>query len=341
MDVAREVGARRFDPAADTAAVRALYDAYAAGLPEDDPDGPAMSPAVFGGWLVAGWTSDPQETWLLPAGTRGAAGGYVLELPDRENPDKARLTVLVTPGRRRGGLGLALLRHAAARARIQDRTVLTGDAREGSPGEAFARSAGAAPGITEVRRVLDVPLPGSGRLDELRCAAQAEAAGYSLLAWEGPAPEEHLDQVAALCGAIGDAPRDAGEQAERWDAARVREADHRIAVQGLRMYTVAARHDSSGALAGLTQVGADPQTPGWGFQELTAVARPHRGHRLGLRVKLAMLDLLASREPEITRIITGNAAANKHMIAINEALGFRVLDRWTSWRITVADAFLR
>ena len=79
----------------------------------------------------------------------------------------------------------------------------------------------------------------------------------------------------------------------------------------------------------------EPARPAWGFQELTAVARPHRGHRLGIGVKAAMLELLAEREPRLTRIITGNADANEHIIAINAELGFGVLDRWPGWEIGV------
>jgi hypothetical protein len=68
-----------------------------------------------------------------------------------------------------------------------------------------------------------------------------------------------------------------------------------------------------------------PEPAGWGFQALTAVAREHRGHRLGLRLKLAMLDLLARQEPQVKHILTGNAETNAHMIAINEMLGYRVV----------------
>jgi hypothetical protein len=68
------------------------------------------------------------------------------------------------------------------------------------------------------------------------------------------------------------------------------------------------------------------------------VARPHRGHRLGLLLKVVMLGLLAQREPALRWIITGNAESNRHMILINEALGYRALDRWTtSWRLPVAS----
>jgi hypothetical protein len=67
------------------------------------------------------------------------------------------------------------------------------------------------------------------------------------------------------------------------------------------------------------------------------VARAHRGHRLGLLVKVAMLELLAGREPGLERIITGNADVNEHMIAINTELGYRILDHWLSWELAVAD----
>ncbi|HTU06839.1 MAG TPA: GNAT family N-acetyltransferase, partial [Trebonia sp.] len=52
----------------------------------------------------------------------------------------------------------------------------------------------------------------------------------------------------------------------------------------------------------------------------------HRGHRLGLLVKTAMLEWLAVAEPKLERIATGNAAANEHMIAVNDTLGYEVTE---------------
>jgi hypothetical protein len=81
----------------------------------------------------------------------------------------------------------------------------------------------------------------------------------------------------------------------------------------------------------------DPAEPEWGLQDLTAVARPHRGHRLGLLVKVAMLELLADREPQLARIFTGNADSNEHMIAINNDLGFGVVDEWPCFEVGIAQ----
>jgi RimJ/RimL family protein N-acetyltransferase len=112
-----------------------------------------------------------------------------------------------------------------------------------------------------------------------------------------------------------------------WDGARVRETEERIRLQGMRSYVVAARQDATGELSGFTQVETNPAEPARGFQGVTAVLRAHRGHRLGLALKLAMLDLLTASEPQLERLFTSSSAANDHMIAINEALGYRVLGR--------------
>ena len=67
----------------------------------------------------------------------------------------------------------------------------------------------------------------------------------------------------------------------------------------------------------------------------TLVLREHRGRRLGLLVKLAALRLLAREEPQATRVVTWNAQENAPMIAVNEALGFRVAGGSTAWSLAL------
>jgi GNAT superfamily N-acetyltransferase len=327
----------RFDPAADPAATRLCHEMYLAGLPVDAPSIPGMSERAFAGWLAEGWAEAHPEAWLVRGGSGQVRGWYLLTLPERENTQVAYLDPLVDPACRRHGIGTWLVRHVAAQAHQRGRTVLAAEAREGAPAAAFWRALGGAPGIAEVARLLRLDTIPAGRLAHLRARAQAAARGYSLVSWEGQIPERHHAEVAALNQAMEDAPRDEGQQEQRWDAARVRESQRRVAAQGLRYYTVAARSDRTGELAGMTQVGVDPFTPRWAFQEITAVARPHRGHRLGLLVKVAMLELLADCEPLVKRIHTSNADTNEHMVAINVELGFRAVDRWRSWELPVAS----
>ena len=332
----------RFDPAADHAAARALYEIYLAGAPEDDPGMPPMSARVFGAYLIDGWTAEPHEAWLASApGPAGEpVGGYILELPDRENLDKAAVTVMVPPSRRRAGLGRALLKHAAARALDLGLPALTGFTRDGTPADGFAKSAGATVDLTDIVRTLDVRDVPAGRLADLRASAKAAAEGYVLVYWDGPPPETELGQIARLNEAMGDAPRGAGEERQHWDAARVRAVGQRMAAQGLHHYSVAVRHEATGELAGLTEFSVDPADPEWGHQELTVVTQANRGHRLGLLIKVAMLEWLAQREPQLTTVITGNAASNRHMVAINDALGYQPFSQWTFWTLPAAPVSL-
>lgn len=314
----------------------------------EDPTGPVMSRRTFGGWLTVGWAAEPREAWLArdtgahdgeagDGGDRGVLGWYLLELPDRDNPELAELSLQVRPPARWRGIGSMLLRHAMDRARADGRTVITGFAwPPPSGGEPFARAFGATPGIIYLRRVLDVRAIPAGHLDRLRAAAEPPAAGYSLLTWTGVTPEEHLDQVAAVNLTMDDAPHDASRQGSVWDAQRVRDTDQRMLLQGHRHYTVAARHDATGELAGLTSLAVDPEMPEWGFQELTAVATAHRGHRLGLLLKVTMLRQLAQAEPQAERVAAWNAATNDHMVAINETLGYQIADPpIRSWELKI------
>jgi GNAT superfamily N-acetyltransferase len=331
----------QFDPAAEPGTVRVCHEMYLAGQPVDDPKRPAMTEHVFGTWLALGWTEDHPQSWLARDAAGQVRGWYSLTLPERENTTVAYVFGLVAPDGRRQGTGTGLVRHAAEQAHQQGRRLLATEARQGSAGEAFCRAIGGRPGISEAARVLRLDAIPAGRLAQLRAAAAAEAAGYSLISWEGKIPERFLGQMARLAQAMNDAPRDAGYDGQRWDVARMREDMDRVAAQGLRYYTVAARWDRTGELAGMTQLGVDPLRPDCGFQEMTVVAQRHRGHRLGLLVKVAMLELLARHEPLLERIFTGNADSNRHMVAINEALGFSVLDRWWPFQLDVAAVLAR
>ncbi len=316
---------------ADTGGVRACYEAYLAAQRVDEPEGPRFTDRPFGGWLAVGWDGNPREVWL--ATDEGAAAGwYRLELPARENQDQAGLDLVVHPAERRRGVGLALLRHAASRAAAHGRTVLNGGARDGSPGEAFARSLGAKPGLVEIERVLQIGTLERGKLARLRGPAERAAAGYSLVSWAGLVPEEFIERAAAVYDAMSDAPRDPAIAPAQWDAQRVRERINGLRPHfGLHDYTVAARHDDTGELAALTEMAVDPAAPGWGHQVFTVVTRKHRGHRLGLLLKIAMMELLATTEPQLERIVTWNAQSNEHMIAVNDTLGYTVSGQPTTW----------
>jgi GNAT superfamily N-acetyltransferase len=321
----------------DTGKIRACFEVSLAADRADHPAEPSFTERPFAGWMTIGWGGDPREAWLA-TDEGSAVGWYRLQLPAQENLDLGHLDLVVHPAGRRRGTGRALLQHAAGRATAHGRTTLSGGARDGFPGEAFARAAGAKPGQVEIQRMLDIGKLEKGRLARLRGPAERAAAGYSLVSWAGPVPEEYVEQTAMVYNGMADAPRDPEVAHEEWDAQRVRERVNDLRPQfGMRDYTVAARHDDTGELAGLTEMSVDPADPGWGFQVFTVVTRKHRGHRLGLRLKIAMMELLATTEPQLERIVTWNGQSNEHMIAVNEAMGYTVLGPPnTEYRVDVA-----
>ena len=317
---------------ADADVTRACHAVHVAVHDVDDPDGdPPFSLALFTSLLARTWTCDPVEAWYVPADELGAAsqdvpvaGFYRLVLPDLENRGRAFVTPIVHPAFRRRGIGRALLRHVAQRAEADGRAELDSVVPQGSAGDAFAQKLGATPGIIDARRILDLRRVQASRFAKLRADAAEHAKGYSLVSWTGRTPEDELGRVAGVMNAMNDAPREEGLfEDDIWDADRVRDrGDMRVRFAGNREYSIAAVHDATGEMAALTQFFVDPADPDWGHQGLTGVTRPHRGHRLGLLTKAAMLEWMATAEPQLERIETNNAAVNSYMISVNEALGF-------------------
>jgi GNAT superfamily N-acetyltransferase len=312
---------------ADADGIRGCYDVWKAAHAVDDPLSAPLSLPVFRHWLTHGWESEPSETWVaVDEATRETIGWYRIELPDLENRHRASGSPTVRPASRRRGVGSALLRHEVERARANGRTMLRGGALVGSAGDAFARQAGAEASLVDARRIQDLHKIPPGLVASLRETAARAAAGYSLVSWTGSTPEEHLDRVAAGFNAMNDAPHAPDREDDVWDAQRVRDRADAALLEGcLRGYSIAAVADATGEMAGLTQVFVDPEFPEWGHQGVTAVIRAHRGHRLGLLVKAAMLEWLATEEPKLERIATDNASTNKYMIAVNETLGYELL----------------
>jgi RimJ/RimL family protein N-acetyltransferase len=335
---ARGMRIAQWDPA-DEKTVLECYEVHCAVSLSDDPVEPPMSAGTFRVYLNEGFDHNPGETWVARDDAGTVTGFYRLNLPDLENRDRAFLGLVVHPAARRGGTGRELLRHGALRAKASSRTILDGVAVTGGAGEEFARAAGAKLSLAEVRRIQYLGKIAPGVVAGLRAEAARAAAGYSLVSWTGQIPEELLAGTAEVFNAFNDAPHGEGIEDEAWDADRVRERTGTLQRLGLmRGYGIAALHDVTGEMAGFTAVIIDPEKPQWGFQQLTAVVRGHRGHRLGLLVKTAMLELLGTAEPQLEWIATGNAAENEHMIAVNEQLGYEVVPPgWNFYEIPVAD----
>ncbi|MET8986096.1 GNAT family N-acetyltransferase [Nonomuraea wenchangensis] len=319
---------QRVDLDQDEGMVAGLYDAFAAAN-TDDP-GPLLALPRFRVSFGAERPGQGVEMWVTAEGGK-VIGGYSLGLPRLDNTHTASVFPLVVRPERRGrGLGAALFEHAVDRARAHGRRLLLTETPATGTAARFARAHGMTPSTTEARRTLDLRAADPSALEALRPAVE----GYTLQQWVGPAGPELLDDLATLFDGMNDAPRDAGVEASHYDAERAGERERSFTEAGQICYTTIARRIADGAPAAFTRIviKAD-RSDGWANQADTVVLRPHRGRRLGLLVKLANLLWLRESEPHLDRVITWNATTNAHMLAINEAMGFRLFDEWHTWRL--------
>jgi GNAT superfamily N-acetyltransferase len=172
-------------------------------------------------------------------------------------------------------------------------------------------------------------------LAELNQSATARAGDeYATVTWAGRTPERWLEDFAALYTRMStDAPTAGLEEPEDvWTVERLL-ADQAAGATGPRTALVAAAlHRPSGHLVGFTELSVPAGAGRAASQEDTLVLREHRGHRLGMVLKIANLYQLARTFPEVPSVTTFNAEENRHMLDVNEALGFVPMGYEGAWR---------
>lgn len=222
----------------------------------------------------------------------------------------------VRPDRRRRGLGTRLWAAVRAELAAEGRTTVSTMATRGGPGGRFA----AAHGFT-----LALPL-GFHAMDVPATVTPAPLPdGYRLIEWTGMVPDEHAEALAAAKSAMEDAPAgDLDQRPPAWDAARVREMAEVLLRRDRTLITVAALAPD-GTIAALTEMDLPSLTFPRAFQNDTTVDRRHRGKGLGLAVKTRMLAVLRERHPLVQDVLTAVADDNGPMLAVNRALGYRLV----------------
>ena len=325
---------------ADDTELAEAHALFAASRAVDRPH--SMLPLVAD--LVAEWRHvDPGEDFVL----RGlCAGGRLVGLcqawfPLGDNTSMVWASVDVLPEARRTGHGAALVEDLVAVARSRGRTLVVVEAAyppdraDDHPYRRFAQAHGFRVGLMEVARRLVLPVS-SERLDALEQRARRRHAGrYAVSVYER-VPEELLAPLCRLKNLVaeqapaGDIPFEAESLTpERYGD--LRDADQ--AAGRVRLTALATEIDTGLAVA-FTELMLRPgvtRAEQWG----TLVDEAHRGHRLGLAVKVATLRALQSDHPDRLDVMTTNAVENPWMVAVNDDLGFRPVELAVSFSRTV------
>ncbi len=322
-----ELVVRPIDPA-DDADMDAFQEVYAAAELAEDPeaalysraDGVAMLlSSGTGGQLCEAYGAFADETML---------GELMITASLRDNLRVARVWIWVDPAHQRRGIGTRLAAYADARVRDLGRSICHAQARIGvdraNGNRAFAEQNGYALANTEIERRLG--LPADGRLlDRLAAEAAEHHDGYRIRTVVGPVPDDLAASYVALKNQIyvempsGDLEVEAGQETTAELAVQ-----DRFLVESGRTRVASYALDRHDEVVAYSVAAVSNQHHRHVDQWGTLVDRAHRGHRLGLAVKCGLLRALAD-VPGKTFIETTNAETNAHMVAINEALGFEVV----------------
>ena len=291
---------------------------------------------------------------LLVARTDGViVGRATLETLPSSGSDVGWLLVQVLPQWRRRGIGAMLaVRLEALAAASGCRTLIVYAPSPLGPGPTLASptGSGAVPRdnsevqfllqrgyrLEQVERGSRLALPLGAELLSNFAEQAAAFAGhdYMVYCWRDRTPPAWRKDLALLYTRMStDAPvAGLGEPDDVWTPERIVHEEELRASSPRIMLTAAVRHQPSDRFVGYTQLSVPAETHRAVSQEDTLVLHENRGHRLGMLLKAANLHYLRRESPGHPSIITFNAEENRHMLAVNEALGFTPIGYEGAWR---------
>jgi len=324
------------DPSDDdlvAGAFAVLHDSHAA----DSPESPAPHREAFAKEL-AHPRPDQDQTVFAAVDGDTVAGVLWVEFPNRGNLHFGGAHLHVHPDHRRRGIGTALLEHFIAFSREHGRTDIVLDTHmrwedgveRPEAGRRFLGKHGFEQALTLINRRCAVDALDPAAEQELLDKAQAAAGDeYEIISWIGRTPEELLETMARIDSTVlAEVPLgDLDLEPETVDVElKNARADRNEAVGVYPVQTV-ARHRGSGEVVANTVVFSHKYPDHHdAFQGITIVDKDHRGHRLGLLLKLVNLRLLRENFPHVKAIWTDNADVNAPMIGINVDLGYEIVD---------------
>ncbi|WP_410788313.1 GNAT family N-acetyltransferase [Kribbella sp. C-35] len=306
-----------------------------AGWKLDCPEVLQHTPRSFANMLRYGWDLEPPRAYLAREdGT--PVGLLTVDVPTYDNTNQTWIDVKVHPDHRGRGIGSALIEYGEKVTGELGRDTIGFGGLDLPKAEAFARRHGFEQKAVEVNRRQDLAGLDWGLVQRIYDESVAAASAYELITLTGSLPEDMLDGMIAVTESINDAPKDDLDMEDDvYSRERLRAYEEAQAKSDRTVYRVVAREKATGALAGHTVIAVERERPHIGEQHDTAVAREHRGHRLGALLKSAMLLELRDAEPALTQVDTWNAESNGHMIGINEQLNYKIVARFLAYQKTV------
>jgi GNAT superfamily N-acetyltransferase len=314
-------------------AVAAMVSEFYREFLPNEPDLPAAELAA---------TSQCEEDRLVAiavagdeTGAAGAARVIFRDVKGRQDIGEVDPFV-VRAGRRRHGVGTALLAAVSERARQEGRArleyfVVTAHVA----GMEFAATTGAHPGLLDEQNRVPTDRIDAGLMKQWVTESEQMAQGYSLVCLDGVCPDEWLERLSRISHVMNTAPRSDDREDVIWTAEQMRAHQKALIARGWWSWNLAVLHEASGELVGYTELGGSPHQPWLAQQGDTAVEPAHRGRGLAKWMKATTALRLLGERPEATVIETANAGVNAPMLAINHAMGFSWAAEWQEWTLRI------
>ncbi len=237
---------------------------------------------------------------------------------------------------RQSGVGSALAREVLHTAIDEGRASISWSTHDAIPaGEPFSKGLGASVGRVNRNSELQVARLDLDQLDSWIASARSRAPGYRLQFWDGPYSKQLRGDAASFHHLMNTQPRDTLATGDILiDTEHVAQLDRALEEAGRHRWTVFVRNPSGIAIGG-TEIVFEPWAPAMAYQRNTAIDPAHRGLGLAKWAKAEVLLRLRRERPAVATVRTGNAFSNAAMLAINDALGFEIVEVRTEWRLTV------
>jgi GNAT superfamily N-acetyltransferase len=247
----------------------------------------------------------------------------------------ARVSVVVAARARRRGVGRALGTAAINEAGRRGSTQVLVETRSGGIG---ADLVGRIRPADLVNRRLRLATADADLL-QLRSwmdGAKLEADGYDVLVWAGGVPETWIEEFCRATDALGDQTLGRlGDAAFGCSPAELQDWEELNCRRGTATLTVAIAHGLEVCGYSRYEILADQPEVCRGID--TAVVARHRNRGFGRVLRGRMLHEAIERYPWVRYFEAWNAVTNVPVGVLNQALGFRELERWSEWQLEIAE----
>ena len=258
------------------------------------------------------------------------------------NQHLTQFDITVAPEYRRKGLGRQLLSLIAETAKQDNRRILMTVTHDRIPGgEAFVERIGAKKGLETHTNQLRIDDLDRDLINDWLARGQENLAEFELGFWDGPFPEEQIQEIAELNDLMNDQPfGDLEINDVHMTPEQLRQVENNTFARGGQRWVFYVKDMRTGKFAGYTETVWNPNRPQILTQNMTGVFSQYRRRGLGRWLKAAMLDKVLKDRPQVKYVRTGNADTNAAMLKINIELGFKPYMAETLWQVelqTVLD----